>query len=142
MSHDIRTPLMFDDAGMAGERNGPTFTFRPIYDRLLVRVIPQRDREWNGLILPAYAMEGTPHIRAEVLAAGRGRITADGTVAPMEVKPGDIVTFVREREAQMIMPSAPGTELMVIREHHVMGIFDDLPRATGVLGADGREQVS
>ena len=142
MSND--SPILFDAAGVAhtDEAAGLSFTFTPLYDRMLVRVIPQQERTYNGLVLPAYAHQDTPHIRAEVIAVGHGRVTPNGDTVPLVVKAGDLITFFRVKTEQVVMPSAPGTELMIIRELHVLGVYSDLPRASGVLAPDGREVVS
>lgn len=145
MSNDHRNePILFDAAGVArtDETAGISFKFTPIYDRLLVKVIPEKERTWNGLVMPAFAVENCPHLRGEVIASGHGRVTQMGDVVPMTIKDGDLIAFYRIPSDQIIMPSAPGTELMIIREHHVLGTYSDLPAATGVLGADGRQVVS
>jgi chaperonin GroES len=141
-SHD--NAVLFNAAGqvLAEEGSGISFTFAPLYDRLLVRVIPAKDRQWGGIILPAFAQEGTPHLRAEVIAAGHGRITPNGDTVPLVVKEGDLIAFYRVQQEQVIMPSAPGTEMMIIRELHVLGVYSDLPKATGVLDKSGREVLA
>lgn len=146
MSHDHRNEaLLFEASGIAKTdetTSGISFNFTPIYDRMLVRVIPQKERTWKGLVLPAFAQENTPHIRAEVLAVGHGRVTPNGDTVPLVVRQGSIIAFLRRQDEQVVLPSAPGTEMMIIREFHVLGTYSDLPQATGVLDKGGKEIVS
>lgn len=136
-SHLIQTGLALaerEDAGL-------TMDFRPLYDRLLVQIIPSEDREVRGVVIPRMAQESAAHLRGVVIAAGHGRVTAMGDVLPMMTKVDDIVMFLRAGNEQVLIPSAPGTEFILIREFHVLGIYGDLPKATGVLDATGRQVV-
>ena len=65
-------------------------TIRPLHDKLLVR--RKEGAAMMGLIhIPETAKE-VP-CEGEVLAVGNGRIGADGSTQPMEVKAGDVVLF-------------------------------------------------
>lgn len=124
--------------------SGLTAEIVPLYDRLLVRVLEEADRTSGGLIIPLLAAENTPYRRAEVIAAGHGRITPSGETVPLYVRDGDIIVFFRSQGSgeQLVFPAPSGEDLLVIREPHVMLVLRNLPRATGVLGADGREVVA
>jgi chaperonin GroES len=113
----------------------------PLYDRLLVRPIDGGNKTRGGLYIPDMAVNGTPYTRAEVIAAGTGRIATTGQVVPLSVQPGDIVVFFRNASGgeQIVFPDEDGTDLLIIRESHVALILRDLPRATGLIGNDGEE---
>ena len=115
-----------------------------LYDRLLVKVIEGDETTSSGLIVPQIARDNTPYLRGEVLAVGHGRIVANGTTAPLVVKPGDVVIFFRSPGSgeQLIFPSKSGIELLIIREPHVCAILRDLPKGTGLLDMDGREVLA
>ena len=111
----------------------------PLYDRILVRVLDESDRTKGGLYVPQVARDNTPFLRGEVVAVGDGRITQAGNVVPLSVKAGDIIVFFRAANGEQLVFPTGDEDLLVIREPHVCGILTDLPRATGVLTADGRE---
>ncbi len=116
---------------------------KPLYDRLLVRVIEGDDRTSGGLIVPQIARENTPYLRAEVVAAGHGRMTPTGDTLPLLVQVGDVVCFFRAAGSgeQLIVPDGDGGELLCIREPHIVGVFMGLPRGTGLLAIDGSEHT-
>lgn len=113
----------------------------PLYDRLLVRVIDAGDKTSGGLVIPQMAKDNTPYLRGEVIACGHGRITPNGDTVPLSVKDGDIIVFFRLTNGgeQLVFPAPSGEELLIIREFHVALVLRNLPKATGVLGPDGRE---
>lgn len=115
--------------------------YEPLYDRMLVRVLAAGNRTRGGLYVPDMAIDGTPWMRGEIVAAGHGRLMADGKTVPLSVKVGDIVVFFRSQNGgeQLVFPSEDGEELLCIREPNVLAILHDLPRSTGLLLVDGSE---
>ena len=61
----------------------------PLYDRVLLKRIEEQEVRRGGIIIPDSAKEKPQE--AEVIAAGKGRVTDDGKVIPLEVKKGDKV---------------------------------------------------
>lgn len=114
-------------------------TLRPLYDRLLVRLLKPNERTKSGLFIPDSAQDNTPYLKAEVLAAGHGRITTTGTVVPLSVQPGMVVEFFRSQSSgeQLVRPSDDGSEHMLIRESHVTGIIEGLDKVTSIVSIDG-----
>lgn len=115
----------------------------PLYDRLLVKILETDSRTKGGLWIPDMALDNTPYLRAEVLAVGHGRITTAGSVVPLKVVVGDVITFFRSQSSgeQLVFPSDDGTELMLIREANVTTIIRDLDKVTSIQGVDGRPMV-
>lgn len=113
--------------------------FRPLYDRMLVRLLKPNERTKSGLFIPESAQDGTPYLKAEVIAVGNGRITTTGSIVPLSVKTGDVIEFFRAPSSgeQLIRPSDDGAEHMLIREHHVTGIIEGLDKVTSIVGVDG-----
>lgn len=111
----------------------------PLYDRLLVRLLRPEERTRSGLYVPQLATDNTPYLKAEVIAAGTGRITTTGSTVPLSVKAGDVVVFFRNAGSgeQLIFPSDDNSEQMLIRESHVAGILRGLDRVTSIVGVDG-----
>lgn|GEM_PF-673537 len=65
--------------------------FRPLGDRVLVRVQSRPERSAGGLYLPSDA-RGRENI-GEVLACGPGRYSEHGVLVPCGVSPGQVVRF-------------------------------------------------
>src|SRR4051794_20554689 len=64
---------------------------RPLHDRILVRRMAEEEKTAGGLFIPDTAKEKPS--KGEIVAAGKGRVTEDGKVMPLEVKVGDHVLF-------------------------------------------------
>jgi len=67
--------------------------FKPLGDRVLVKIIEAEEKTKGGIILPDTAKEKPQ--QGEVLAVGPGRILENGQRLPMEVKKGDKVIFAK-----------------------------------------------
>lgn len=115
----------------------------PLYDRLLVKLLPPDGRTRGGLFIPQMATDGTPYLKAEVVAVGGGRITTNGNTVPLTVKVDDVVIFFRSQSSgeQLVFPGDDGEELMIIREPNIAGILRDLDRVTSIQSVDGRQLV-
>ena len=109
----------------------------PIYDRIVVKQIDNDDKTRGGLYLPIIAKENSPVRRAEVVAAGHGRVAADGNVRPLVVAVGDVVLFVRQQSngTQLIIPDENGDDLIVIMESHIIGTIVESAQASATATA-------
>ena len=65
--------------------------FRPLHDRVLIKVLDSEEKTAGGIIIPDTAKEKPQE--GEVVAVGPGAKNEDGKVSPMDVKIGDIVLF-------------------------------------------------
>jgi len=92
---------------------------RPLHDRILVRRMAEEEKTSGGLYIPDTAKE-KPH-RGEVVATGKGRITEDGKVLPLEVKAGDKVLFSKYSGTELKLE---GQEYLMIREEDVLGVIN------------------
>jgi len=91
---------------------------RPLHDRILVRRMAEEEKTAGGIIIPDTAKEKPQ--RGEVVAAGKGRITEDGKLLPLEVKVGDKVLFTKYSGTELKLE---GTEYLMMREEDVLGVF-------------------
>jgi len=98
-------------------------TFRPLYDRIVVKRIEERETTRNGIVIPDSAKEKPQE--GEVIAVGRGKRLEDGTLSALDVKPGDRVLFGKYSGSDT---KVDGTEYIIMREDDVLGILDG-PRA-------------
>lgn len=94
-------------------------TLRPLRDCLLVKQVENMDKKTEGgIYLPDTAKEDRPQV-GEVLAAGPGRVTAEGKTVPMEVKKGDYIFFGK------FSGTDAGKNLIILREDDVLGIIEN-----------------
>jgi chaperonin GroES len=89
----------------------------PIRDRIVVRLLEAETTTASGLIIPDAAAEKPS--QGDVLAVGTGKITADGTLVPMVVKPGDRILFSKTA-VQMV--KVDNEEFHIMHEGDVMAI--------------------
>ena len=65
--------------------------FRPLHDRVLIKVLDSDEKTAGGIIIPDTAKEKPQE--GEVVAVGPGSKNEDGKLTPMDVKVGDVVLF-------------------------------------------------
>ena len=65
--------------------------FRPLHDRVLIKVLDSEEKTAGGIIIPDTAKEKPQE--GEVIAVGPGSKNENGKTNPMDVKVGDIVLF-------------------------------------------------
>ena len=65
--------------------------FRPLHDRVLIKVLDSEEKTSGGIIIPDTAKEKPQE--GEVVAVGPGAKSEDGKTVLMDVKVGDIVLF-------------------------------------------------
>src|SRR4051812_22930016 len=64
---------------------------QPLGDRVLVKPLEQKEIKRGGIIIPDTAKEKPQE--GQVVATGKGKVTEDGKVLPMDVKPGDKILY-------------------------------------------------
>jgi chaperonin GroES len=91
--------------------------FIPLHDRILVKRLEEQETTKGGLIIPDTAKEKPQG--GEVMAVGKGKVRENGTILPLDVKPGDRVLFGRYAGTDIIID---GDEYLIMREDEVLGI--------------------
>ncbi len=94
-------------------------SFRPLYDRILVKRLKSEERTSGGLVIPESAKEKPQ--QAEVIAVGQGRLTKKNELAPLTVKPGDIILFGKYTGDDIKLD---GEEHLILREQDVLAIVE------------------
>src|ERR1700680_2879295 len=94
-------------------------TIRPLYDRIVVKRIEEKQQMQGGLHIPDSAQEKPQE--AEVMAVGKGKRLEDGTVRPLDVKVGDRILLGKYSGADIKLD---GQELLIVREDEVLGILE------------------
>lgn len=90
---------------------------QPLGDRVLVEVLEAEQKTKGGIVLPDSAQEKPQ--QAKVVAVGKGRLTDDGKVVPLEVKTGDVILFGKYSGTEL---KVEGSEYMMLKEDDILGI--------------------
>jgi chaperonin GroES len=92
---------------------------RPLHDRVIVKRLEEERKTASGIVIPDTAAEKPD--QGEVVAVGKGKVTEDGKLLPLDVKVGDKVLFGKY-SGQTV--KVKGEELLVMREEDIMGIVE------------------
>jgi chaperonin GroES len=98
---------------------GVKMNFKPIRDRIIIRLLEAETATKSGIIIPDAAVEKPS--QGNVVAAGPGRITEDGTLIPTEVKTGDRVLFGKYAGTPI---KVDGEEYHILKEEDVLAIVE------------------
>ena len=90
--------------------------FRPLHDRVLIKVLDSEEKTKGGIIIPDTAKEKTQE--GEVVAVGNGAKTEDGKIVKMDVKAGDRVLFGKWSGTEV---KIDGKEYSIMKESDIMG---------------------
>ena len=93
-------------------------TFRPLHDRVVVRRIDAEQKTKGGIIIPDTAQEKP--VEGEVIAAGPGTLTEQGTLRALDVKAGDRVLFGKWSGTEV---KIDGEDLMIMKESDLLGVI-------------------
>jgi len=92
--------------------------FTPLHDRILVRRIEEAETTRGGIILPDTAKEKPQE--GEVISVGKGKISEEGKVRPLDVKDGDRILFGKSPGTEIKLD---GEDFIIMREEEVLGII-------------------
>ena len=93
-------------------------TFRPLHDRVLVRRIEAAEKTSGGIIIPDTAKEKPQE--GEIVSAGPGTRSENGTMMPLDVKTGDKILFGKWSGTEV---KIDGEDLIIMKESDVLGII-------------------
>ena len=93
---------------------------RPLYDRVIVKVLEEEEKTAGGIVLPDTAKEKPQ--KGEVIAVGPGAVREDGTRVPPELKTGDKVMFAKYSGSEV---KVDGEEYLILRESDVLAVYAD-----------------
>jgi chaperonin GroES len=94
-------------------------SIRPLGDRILVKRIEDEEKTKGGIIIPDTAKEKPQEGR--VIAVGRGKMTEDGKVIPLDLKAGDKILFGKYAGSEV---KIDGEEHLILREDDVLGVIE------------------
>jgi chaperonin GroES len=91
--------------------------FRPLGDRVLIKLVKREEKTTSGIIIPDAVKEETPQTGI-VIAVGCGR-TFEGKTTPLAVKINDIVCINKYSGTDA------GNSHRIIREDDILGIVEE-----------------
>jgi chaperonin GroES len=97
---------------------------RPLYDRIVVKRIEEKEAMQGGLYIPDSAKEKPQE--GEVVATGKGKRLEDGKLVPLDVQVGDRILFGKYSGSDIKLD---GDDYLILREDEVLGILEAAPKA-------------
>jgi chaperonin GroES len=91
---------------------------KPLYDRLIVKRVEEKEVKTGGIIIPDTAKEKP--MEGKVVAVGKGRVEKDGTTIPLQVKVGDRILFGKYAGTEIKIEDK---EHVILREDEVLGVI-------------------
>ena len=92
---------------------------RPLQDRIIVERLEEETTTAGGIIIPDTAKE-KPQM-GKVVAIGKGKVTEDGKVLPLDLKAGDKILFGKYAGTDIKLE---GHEYLIMREDDVLGVLE------------------
>ena len=92
--------------------------FTPLHDRILIRRVEEAETTRGGIIIPDTAKDKPQE--GEVIAVGKGKISEEGKVRPLDVKEGDRILFGKYAGTEI---KIDGEDFVIMREEEVLGIL-------------------
>ena len=92
---------------------------RPLQDRVIVKRLEEEEKTKGGIIIPDTAKEKPQE--GKVVAVGKGKVTEDGKVIPLDVKAGDRILFGKYSGTEV---KIEGEEHLIMREEDILGIIE------------------
>lgn len=93
---------------------------RPLQDRIIVERIEEETTTAGGIIIPDTVSKEKPQ-EGKVIAAGKGKVTPEGKVLPLDVKKGDLVLFGKYAGSEI---KVEGVEYLIMREDDILGVIE------------------
>ena len=95
---------------------------RPLHDRVIVKRLDEEKKTASGIVIPDTAAEKPD--QGEVMSVGKGKLTEEGDLVPLDVKVGDRVLFGKYSGHTVRLS---GDELFVMREEDILGVVEGQP---------------
>jgi chaperonin GroES len=99
--------------------------FTPLHDRILVRRVDEANTTRGGIIIPDSAKDKPQE--GEVVSAGKGKISEEGKVRPLDVKEGDRILFGKYSGTEI---KIDGEDFVIMREEEVLGVLTGASSST------------
>ena len=93
---------------------------RPLQDRIIVERVEEETKTAGGIIIPDTVSKEKPQ-QGKVIAVGKGKVTPEGKVLPLDVKKGDRVLFGKYAGSEI---KIDGKEYLIMREDDILGVIE------------------
>jgi chaperonin GroES len=91
---------------------------QPLGDRVLVKPVEAKEVKRGGIIIPDSAKEKPQE--GEIVAVGKGKMTEDGKILPMDVKPGDRILYGKYSGNEIKIDDV---EHLIMHQDDILGIL-------------------
>ena len=91
---------------------------QPLGDRVLVKPVEKTETKRGGIIIPDTAKEKPQE--GLVVATGKGKVTEDGKVLPMDVKAGDKILYGKYSGSELKLEDQ---EFLIMHQDDILGIL-------------------
>ena len=92
---------------------------RPLHDRVLVKRLEEERSTASGIVIPDTAAEKPD--QGEIVAVGKGKVTEEGKLRPLDVKAGDRVLFGKYSGQEIKLD---GEDYLIMREDEVLAVIE------------------
>ena len=92
---------------------------RPLGDKILIKPTEVKEVKKGGIIIPDTAKEKPQE--GDVIAVGKGKITPEGKVLPLDVKAGDKVLYGKYAGTEVKIDDV---EHLIITQDDILGIIE------------------
>jgi len=93
---------------------------KPLGDRILLKPLEAKEKTKGGIVLPDTAKEKPQE--GKVIAVGRGKLSDNGKIQPLEVKDGDKVLYGKYAGTEIKIDDE---EHLVVKEEDILAIISD-----------------
>lgn len=91
---------------------------QPLGDRVLIEPLEAEEKTAGGIVIPDTAKEKQQ--KGRVVAVGKGRVTDEGKLMPLQVKENDQVLFGRYAGTEV---KVGPNEYLIVKEDDILGII-------------------
>ena len=93
---------------------------KPLGDHILIEPIKEEEKSKGGIFLPETASKEKSEA-GKVIAVGPGKMTEDGKIIPMAVKPGDKVLFAKYGPNEI---KVDNKEYLIATENEILAVIE------------------
>jgi chaperonin GroES len=90
-----------------------------LQDRVIVKRIEEEEKSKGGIIIPDTAKEKPQE--GKIVAVGKGKVSEDGKITPVDVKVNDRVLFGKYSGTEI---NINGEEHLIMREEDILGVIE------------------
>jgi len=92
---------------------------KPLGDRVVIKPLEQKEVKKGGIIIPDTAKEKPQE--GEVVAVGKGKVSEDGKLIPMDVKVGDKILYGKYSGTEIKLEDV---EYLIMHQEDILGIVE------------------